>query len=88
MTRAVKKSGKIDAALEKAVDKLLKEVTLDQMDEYELDGERKRRPRYSLNDVLKVIDRKTKLEAIKQKADDAGYGTGFGMTADDDKEED
>lgn len=84
---ARKGGGKIDASLESAVNKLLKEVTVDktmpsgQIDE---NGKAIMVPRYTLTDVMKVIAAKTKLEAIKLKADDAGYGSGFG----DDKPED
>lgn len=65
----LKKTDKIDPKLVSAVDALLKQVTLDKM----LDG----KPVFTLTDVMKVIDRKLKLEAIRAKFDDAGYGSGF-----------
>lgn len=70
---------KIDPALDAAITKLLKQVTLEKKDE---NGKQM----YSLTDVLKVVDRKLKFEAIKVKVDDAGYGSAFG--SDDDEEED
>ena len=64
-------SAKVDPKLKKAIDALLKKVTLDKLGD---DG----KPLYSLTVVMKVIDRKLKLAAIEAKVDDAGYGAGFG----------
>ena len=74
------KSAKVDPKLKKAIDSLLKEVTLDRMDK---DGKHK----YSLTDVMKVVDRKLKLAAIEAKVDDAGYGSGFGADPEPEDEE-
>ena len=77
MGRTAQSGGaKIDPELDKAISRLLKEVTLTAKGD---DG----KPKYTLTDVLKVVDRKLKFEAIKVKVDDAGYGSAFG---DDDEE--
>lgn len=74
---AKKGSGKVSKNLEDAVDKLVKEVTLDaEIDDPDEPGKKKRK--YTLMNVLQVVDRKLKLEALKQKIDDSGYGAGFG----------
>lgn len=74
---AKKSSGKVSKNLEDAIDKLVREVTLDaQVDDP--DDPTKKKPKYSLMNVLQVVDRKLKLEALKQKIDDSGYGAGFG----------
>jgi len=78
MARKGSGGSKVDPKLEKAIDDLVVKVKLGKKDE---EG----KP-YSLTDVMKVIDRKLKLEAIKMKADDAGYGAAFGE--DDELEED
>jgi hypothetical protein len=70
MARKGSTGSKVDSLLEKAIDDLVKKVALGKKDE---EG----KP-YTLTDVMKVIDRKLKLEAIKMKADDAGYGSAFG----------
>ena len=57
-----KKQG-VDPALEKAIAKLLSQVTTDK--------------ETSLNDKLRVIDRALKLEQVKQKFDDSSFGLGF-----------
>jgi hypothetical protein len=57
-----KKQG-VDPELEKAVAKLLKQVTTDKDT--------------SLTDKLRVIDRALKLEQVKQKFDDSSFGLGF-----------
>jgi hypothetical protein len=57
-----KKQG-VDPELEKAVAKLLKQVTTDK--------------ETSLTDKLRVIDRALKLEQVKQKFDDSSFGLGF-----------
>ena len=62
MTKPIKKTG-IDPALEKAVAKMLKQVMADDT--------------ATITDKMKVIDRALKLEAIKQKMQDDGYGSGF-----------
>lgn len=70
VSAALKKSDKIDPKLVAAIDKLLTQVTLDKKGD---DG----KLLYTLTDVMKIIDRKLKLEAIRAKFDDAGYGSGF-----------
>ena len=57
------KKSRIDPALEKAISKLLKDTMAS--DEA------------SLSDKVKIIDRALKLEAIKHKMVDEGYGSGF-----------
>ena len=57
------KKSRIDPALEKAVSTMLRDVMKD--------------PNATITDKMKVIDRALKLEAIKQKMTDDGYGTGF-----------
>jgi hypothetical protein len=67
-----KKSG-IDPKLETAIGKLLKEVMAS--------------AEATITDKMKVIDRALKLEAIKQKMQDDGYGAGFfEETKDDDQQ--
>ena len=62
MTKPIKKGG-IDPSLEKSIAKLLKEVMAS--------------AGATITDKMKVIDRALKLEAIKQKMQDDGYGSGF-----------
>lgn len=64
-----KKQKGINPALEEAISKMLKEVMLDST--------------ASITDKTKVIDRALKLESIKQKISDEGWGSGF---LDDDDE--
>ena len=64
-----KQSG-INPDLEAAISKLLAEVMAD--------------PEASLTDKSKIIDRALKLEAIRLKASDAEWGSGF-MNDDDDE---
>ena len=59
----------INPDLEAAISKLLAEVMAD--------------PEASLTDKSKIIDRALKLEAIRQKASDAEWGSGF-MNDDED----
>ncbi len=66
------KSAKVSAALEKTIAGLLKEVN-----EKAEDDKGKMVFKHSLTDRCKVIDRALKLEAIKMKQDDSGYGAGF-----------
>ena len=63
MSRAAPKKG-IDPALEKAISAMLKEAMAAGSE-------------YSVTDKVKIIDRALKLEAIKQKMDDANFGSGF-----------
>jgi len=63
MTMVTKKKTGVDAELEKAISKLLKEIMKDE--ESTLDAK------------LKVIDRSIKLEALKAKMDDSNFGLGF-----------
>lgn len=77
MPRKKKDASGVDPALDRAITTLLKEVTLEKKGE---DGKRI----YSLTDVCKVIDRKLKLEAIKAKMDDPGYGSAFDDDTGDD----
>ena len=65
-----KQSG-INPDLEAAISKLLAEVMAD--------------PEASLTDKSKIIDRALKLEAIRRKASDAEWGSGF-MNDDDDED--
>jgi hypothetical protein len=58
-----KKGKGLDPELERAIRKLLKEVMTS------TDA--------TITDKMKVIDRALKLEAIKQKMTDDGYGSGF-----------
>lgn len=74
---AAHKKGGIDPALIKAVGDLLKEV----MTKPKAGEEAK----YSLTDKMRVLDRSLKLEAIKQKMTDEGYGSGFFAGDADDK---
>jgi hypothetical protein len=76
----------VDPTLTKAIDALVKEVTLDaKEDVLGDDGEPKKGPngrylkrqKYSLTDVVKVIDRKIKLEQLRLDVKDDGYGAGF-----------
>lgn len=66
---------KINKKLEKAIQGLLTEVM-----------SKTNAEKYSLTDRMKVIDRALKLEAIRLKADDSGYGGAFGADAPDDDE--
>jgi hypothetical protein len=66
-----KKQAGINPALEEAISKLLAEVMAD--------------PQASMVDKTRVIDRALKLEAIRLKADDAAWGSGF-MNHDEDEE--
>ena len=59
----MKKAG-IDAELEKAIKKLLKDVTSASSGA-------------SLTDKMRVIDRALKLEQLKQRMTDDGFGSGF-----------
>lgn len=68
----------INEVLETAVNKLLKEVMSNKKGE---DG----KPLYTLTDQMKVLDRAIKMEALKQKVQDSGYGSGFFQEDDDDK---
>ena len=70
---AVAKKQGIDPALEKAISKLLSQVMKD--------------PQATITDKMKVIDRALKLEAIKQKMSDEGYGSGFFESEADAKDE-
>lgn len=84
---ARKAAGKIDPKLQRAVDNLLTEVTVDKMvpsGNVDEKGKAIMVPRYTLTDVMKVIAAKTKLEAIRLKADDSGYGSGFDKDGEDD----
>jgi hypothetical protein len=60
----------INPALEKAINELMTAVMLD--------------PTASITDKMKVIDRALKLEALKMKDADEGYGAG--LFGDDDEE--
>lgn len=74
MPRRKDTNGKVNPKLTKAIESMLAEVMAD--------GEGKKK--VSLTDKCKVIDRALKLEAIRAKLDDAGYGTGFTQPGDDD----
>jgi hypothetical protein len=60
----------INPALEKAINELLAQVMVD--------------PTATLTDKAKIIDRALKLEALKMKDADEGYGSG--LFGDDDEE--
>lgn len=60
----------INPALEKAINELMAAVMID--------------PTASITDKMKVIDRALKLEALKMKDADEGYGAG--LFGDDDEE--
>jgi hypothetical protein len=60
----------INPALEKAINELMAVVMID--------------PTASITDKMKVIDRALKLEALKMKDADEGYGAG--LFGDDDEE--
>lgn len=68
----------VDPALVKGLNALVKEVTLTKKDD---NGKQK----YSLTDVMKVMNARIKLAAIEAKFEDTGYGSGFGN---DDEEDD
>ena len=65
-----KKEKGINPELEKHINKLMAEVMVDQT--------------ASITDKMKVIDRALKLEALKMKDADEGYGAG--LFGDDDEE--
>jgi hypothetical protein len=65
-----RKTSGINPELESAISKLLAEVMAD--------------PEASLTDKSKIIDRALKLEAIRLKASDADWGSGFLDSDDDD----
>lgn len=67
---AKQSAGRVDPALKKAMNDLVKEVTLKKKDE---EGQK-----YSLSDVMKVMNARIKLAAIEAKMVDGEYGTGFG----------
>lgn len=67
MSRKSSSGSKVNPKLTKAINEMLEEVMAS--------GEDKKR--VSLTDRCKVIDRALKLESIRLKIDDAGYGTGF-----------
>ena len=67
------KNSKVNAKLSGAIMSLLDEVMAKDF-------------KGSLTDKCKVVDRALKLEAIKAKMDDPGFGTGF--SNDDDKGDD
>ena len=71
MTKAKVQNG-IDGELQRAVAKLLRETMKD--------------PTATLTDKCKAIDRSLKLEMIKQKMKDDGYGSGFFEDTKDDDE--
>ena len=64
-----RKTSGINPDLESAISKLLAEVMAD--------------PEATLTDKSKIIDRALKLEAIRLKASDADWGSGF-LDSDDD----
>ena len=66
-----KKSKGINPELERAIEKLLKEVMAD--------------PSASLTDKCKVLDRSINVEKLKQKISDDEWGSGFGTVDDNDE---
>lgn len=73
MSRKKDSGSKVNPKLTKAINEMLEEVMAP--------GEEKKK--VSLTDRCKVIDRALKLEGIRLKIDDAGYGTGFANGDDD-----
>jgi hypothetical protein len=65
-----KKSKGINPELERAIEKLLKEVMAD--------------PSASLTDKCKVLDRSINVEKLKQKISDDEWGSGFIATDEED----
>ena len=65
-----KKERGINPALEKAINELMAQVMVD--------------PMSSITDKMKVIDRALKLEALKMRDADEGYGSG--LFGDDDED--
>ena len=65
-----KKSKGINPELERAIEKLLKEVMAD--------------PTASLTDKCKVLDRSINVEKLKQKISDDEWGSGFIATDEED----
>jgi len=65
-----KKSKGINPELERAIEKLLKEVMAD--------------PSASLTDKCKVLDRSINVEKLKQKISDEEWGSGFIATDEED----
>ena len=65
-----KKEKGINPALEKAINELMAVVMVD--------------PTATITDKMKVIDRALKLEALKMKDADEGYGAGLFGDADED----
>ena len=65
-----KKEKGLNPELEKAINKLMAEVMIDQT--------------ATIVDKMRVIDRALKLEALKMKDDDSAWGAGF--MSDDDEE--
>lgn len=75
---AKKSTGKVNAALERALAEELKEVT-----RKEAEGENQGKFVYSIIERMRVYDRALKLESIKLKADDPEWGKAFGKGDDD-----
>ena len=71
-----KATGKVNAALEKALADEVKEITRRHPEDY---GDREKRGKfvYELIDRSRVYDRALKLEALKLKADDPEWGKEF-----------
>lgn len=67
--------GKVNKHLDKMITDLLKEVNSGKNE----DG----KPKYTLTDKCKVLDRAIKIEALRLKIDDSGYGSGFDEPEDD-----
>ena len=65
-----KKVKGINPDLERAINKMLTQIMAD--------------PEATITDKMKVIDRALKLEALKMKDDDGGWGSGFFVGSDDD----
>jgi hypothetical protein len=65
-----KKVKGINPDLERAINKMLTQIMAD--------------PEATITDKMKVIDRALKLEALKMKDDDGGWGSGFFVGNDDD----
>lgn len=76
-----RKSGQVNAALEKALEAELEEVRRKHAEDV-MDGEKKVATKgenvYSLIDRMRVYDRFLKLEQLKLKVDDPEWGSKFG----------
>lgn len=80
MAKGKEKTAGVSPKLVESVEKLLQEVV------YSEEKNKRGKPIYTLTDKMKVIAAATKLEAIRLKAGDDSFGSGFsnGNEGDDD----